>query len=440
MSFSSSSETQLAVIPEVDWGVTPATPAFQRIRSTGEGLSSGLESETSSEFSPIPDATDLIITGATADGDVNFELSFGDDFDIILSHSLRASWTEWGQLVGAAEQKSMTIEKRFATPSDDTPFKYFRYPGCRVNSLSIDVVESAKFEGTMEVMARSEETIDTAIIAGATYLEPNSNPVMSAPQIRNVKLGVIGSDCYVFKDISFNVDNGARSQTGFSTCFTGPFPDLEAKGIAYGRREITGSLTAYFSDETLYNAFKSNVYTWMMFDLSDGTNAYRVFIPRLKFSDGSTNASDNNSDIESALEWTATLSSDFNTAMILSGLENVTDDAIDVIRTLGTGAGFGRYFKTTEIINTKAVYVSYDGAYAIWNDATNWNVTTVADKDLEDATNSFQTIEDVEVGPVADTNWTPAGTFVGSDIRSQLFEPDAVITDATDFKVISNDV
>lgn len=440
MSFSSSSETQMAVVEEVDWGVTPTTPVFQRIRSTGEGLSSGLESETSSEFSPIPDATDLIITGATADGDVNFELSYGDDFDILLSHSLRGSWTAWGQLAGAAEQKSMTIEKRFATPTDDTPSKYFRYPGCRVNSLSVDVVESAKFEGTMEVMARNEETIGTAIIAGATYLAPNANPVMSAPQIRNVKLGVVGSECYVLKDISFNVDNGARSQTGFSTCFTGPWPDLEAKGIAYGRREITGALTAYFSDEALYNAFKSNVYTWMMFDLSDGTNAYRIFIPRLKFSDGSTNASDNNSDIESALEWTATLSADFNTAMIISGLENVTDDAIDVIRTLGTGAGFGRYFKTTEVLNALPVYVSYDGAYAIWNDLTNWNVTTIADKVLEDSTNSFQTISDVEAGPVADTAWAPAGSFVGSDIRSQLFEPAAVITDATDFKVISNDV
>ena len=36
MAIADTSDTRLAFIPEVTWGTTPATPAFQKVRYTGE--------------------------------------------------------------------------------------------------------------------------------------------------------------------------------------------------------------------------------------------------------------------------------------------------------------------------------------------------------------------------------------------------------------------
>jgi hypothetical protein len=214
---------------------------------------------------------------------------------------------------------------------------------------------------------------------------------------------------------------------------------LEAKGIAYGTREISGSLTAYFSDEALYNAFKNGLYTWLMFDLSDGTHSYRVFFPRVKFDSGQTNAGDNNSDVESSLEWKAILSQDFNSAVIISAIDDISSNSIDIIRTSGVGTGFGRFAKTAELINAKNVYLSHDGVNALWNDGANWNVTTAADKVGESATNAYQTTSDVEAAAVADTEWAGTGTFTGTDVRSDLFDPTVAVTQTSDFVVIEND-
>jgi len=64
--FSDASDAQIAFIPETAWGTTPATPAFQNVRMTGENLVFSIDNQTSNEIDSTASVKDLIQRGASA--------------------------------------------------------------------------------------------------------------------------------------------------------------------------------------------------------------------------------------------------------------------------------------------------------------------------------------------------------------------------------------
>ncbi len=78
---SDSNRVGLYYMAESTWGTIPSS-ALTALRYTGESLSYSVETTVSSEIRSDRQITDLIQTGASPSGDVNFELSYGtyDDF------------------------------------------------------------------------------------------------------------------------------------------------------------------------------------------------------------------------------------------------------------------------------------------------------------------------------------------------------------------------
>ena len=99
--------------------------------------------------------------------------------------------------------------------------------------------------------------------------------------------GVAGTLFYT--DLSFSLTNNLRAQAAIG--------QVGAAGIGYGRREITGTITAYFEDDDLYEEAVSNNASSLSFPISDGTNTYTVTLPRLKFTSRRAVAGGNNQDI-----------------------------------------------------------------------------------------------------------------------------------------------
>lgn len=90
-----SNRVDLAYIAEVDWGVTPATPALQEIRFTGESLDMAITTETSQEIRSDRAETDLIPVDASVSGGVQFELSYGT-YDDWLAALAMSAWVDPG--------------------------------------------------------------------------------------------------------------------------------------------------------------------------------------------------------------------------------------------------------------------------------------------------------------------------------------------------------
>lgn len=94
MSIATANQTTLSYIKEVTAGVTPATPAMQLLRMTGESLQSNLTTTSSEEIRDDRATSDLLPTDSSVSGDINGEMS-GLTYDDFMEAALYtdATWT-----------------------------------------------------------------------------------------------------------------------------------------------------------------------------------------------------------------------------------------------------------------------------------------------------------------------------------------------------------
>jgi hypothetical protein len=100
---STSSRHALYAIPEVTYGVTPATPAFVAVRHTGTTLGTTKSTHISEELRADRQISDFRHGTKQVGGDLKFELSYGS-FDQLLEATLGGTWT-----VKAAPRTAITI-------------------------------------------------------------------------------------------------------------------------------------------------------------------------------------------------------------------------------------------------------------------------------------------------------------------------------------------
>jgi hypothetical protein len=292
------SQTDFAFVPETTFGTTPTDPAFQRVRITSESLAGNIETTTTNEIRPDATVTDLIQTGASAGGDIGFELSYGAEFDTLLEHALRGSFNT-GTLQGGTEKKSLSLEKKFVL-GDGSDY-YLRYTGARVGSLSLSLSAGSIITGSVGFQTL-DETSATSALSNATYTDANTNDVMAAPDAANITVGNVSGTVYM-TDLSLNVTSNLRNQNAVG--------NLYSVGIGYGIREVTGSMTVYFDSNTkqMYDDFVAGSEASVSFEATDGTNTYTFNLPRIKYSSGSVQAGGNNQDLLVELSFQALLDS-----------------------------------------------------------------------------------------------------------------------------------
>ncbi len=285
MTIADTSQTQLAFIEEATFlAGTPATPAWQKIRMTGEGLNYNIESTTSNEVRPDADVSNVIQTGSNVGGDISGELTFGSaDTDILLEHALRGTFTS-NTLKGGVEKKSLSFEKLMETGTTD---QYHRDSGCVVNTMALDVKAGQLLTANFGIMGLSRTT-GTAALSGSSYVATNTNDPQSAVDVASITVGGATSSIY-YTDMSFSVNNNCRFQQAVGS--------LAAVGIGYGRREITGTLTAYFEDGDLYEEFLNGTASSLTFASTDGTNTYTFTLPKIKYNGGTVPTGGNGQDV-----------------------------------------------------------------------------------------------------------------------------------------------
>jgi hypothetical protein len=371
------STSTIAWIEETAWGTTPTTPVFQSMRQTGNGLAPTLNKVTSDEIASNPAVTDVITTQGGAEGDINFEPSYGESMDMMFEQTLRSVFDGFGIIKGSDSYKSVTFER--IINKDGTP-NYFRYAGSRANSLALtfDATATSPITGTFNIMAKSESD-STSLIAGATYTKANSNPVMSMPELRAVSVsigGVTKTACFTSLSPTFN--NNIRSQQGKCTD-TSTYPDITAKGIGYGRREVTLDIGYYFNDLDFVDMFQANTEGSLSYILSDGARGYKITYPRFKILESSIPIEGNDSDVIQTM-----------TIQALYDSTEATDVKIEKIGALSGGYKLtgtvtpsdvvGNYYSNgTTKENSEFVLYSVNGKYAIWYDGTDTLLTTLAD-------------------------------------------------------------
>lgn len=113
MVFAISNAVALRYIEEVTLGTTPATPALTAIRFTSEDLNFNLEFESSEEIRSDRMRSDTIQVGASADGSIEGELSYGT-YDDFMEGAQFSSWLTTGTPMVDTD---ISINKTAGTPN-----------------------------------------------------------------------------------------------------------------------------------------------------------------------------------------------------------------------------------------------------------------------------------------------------------------------------------
>lgn len=301
---SDANRTGLAYAVETTFGSSPST-AFQDLRFTGESLNYSIQSTNSQEIDPSRMVSDNIITNKQAGGGFNFELSYGT-YDELLAGALFSSWSG-SDLRNGTTETSFAIERSHA---DLTTPLYFIYNGMMVNTLSMSVTSGQIVTGSFDFIGTSAGLSATTASNPATLLTATSTtPFNAVGNIGTIYEGGGPMTGVYVQSMNFTLSNNLRGQSAIGYDY---FVD-----IGVGQCSVTGSMSVYFKNSTLYDKLLAGTESSFSFVATDGAaNSYTFEFPRIKYSGGGVNASSINTDVMLNLDFTCLNDTDGDSDLI----------------------------------------------------------------------------------------------------------------------------
>jgi hypothetical protein len=285
----------MGAILEGAYGVTPATPAFVDVRHTSANLALSKTALESAEIRSDRQIAHFRHGNKSVAGEFGIELSY-TSFDQFMEAALGGTWATDTPGIGTDQlqvgviRRSFTFERIF---SNLTVPEYHRYTGVEINTFNLSVAPDAMITGTFGTMAQ-DASIDTAIIAGATY------PAATVTEPFDSFSGTIdegGSPIAVVTSLEMSLENG------LSPLFVvGSDVTVEP---SIGKSRVTGTVTAFFQDKTLLEKFINETSSSLVFTLVDPAgNAYDFTLPNIKYTGGQPDVS-GEGEVTIALPFTA---------------------------------------------------------------------------------------------------------------------------------------
>lgn len=288
---SNASQTRIAYVVESTYGTTPATPTFETARIIGESLGANIDNITSNELRADRNVSDLVQVGGSSGGALNFELSYGS-FDDFLESLMHSAWTT-NVLKNGVTQKSFTIEKTFETGATD---QFHRFTGSIANTLTLSMSTQAIVTGAFGFVCKGSSSAQ-AEIASSTYNAATTTEVINAAT-NFASLAITGATSPELTSLELSITNNLSQQQVLGS--------LDSRGITAGRFEVTGSLTAYFDNEELYELYLNGTATDLTFKLGGASTANYVFdLPNIKFTSGQVVAGGNDQPVVAEMQFQA---------------------------------------------------------------------------------------------------------------------------------------
>lgn len=257
-------------IAEATSGVTPSNPVLKVFRATKSGLDINITALQSAEIRNDAEVADFRLGTRSVAGTASAELSYGT-FDDLIAAGLRGTWT--AEVVkGGVKRQSFTFVD-FNEDIQDLPYTIYR--GCEVNTMTLNV--SAANMTTIEfgLVGRTMEQL-AALPAGWTIGARTATSPMDG---FSGTLSANGDSLDVITEMSLTIENGIEPRFVVGSKFS----------IKPGskRRNVTGSMTAYFDNNALRLAYLNELEQNISLAISDGAagNTYLITLPRVKITE-----------------------------------------------------------------------------------------------------------------------------------------------------------
>ena len=364
----SSNRTRVAYVAESNWGVTPATPTLTTVRRTGGSLKSPTETVTSNEIRSDRNRATVQRVGVSANGSMEFELSYGSHDDL-LAAAFASAWTtainfsdsvqitaltgtiaatgaftnaavgQWLKLSGFTKAgnngyfrvatkdsaNKITVEDPDSVLDDETKNAAITSGGCLRNGTTessftieqshLDLGFYLQFLG-MRVGGVNLSIPASGLITGSFDFQ-GKEATASAATIANT-LTAAGTNP-VFNGTShfaaLTVGGAALTDnlTEISVALTNnlrqrrALGSLAPVGVIYGTADVTGSFRLYPTGKTLIDKYLDFEESSLALRLvgGDGKKSYILTIPKLVFTGDLPETGALDGDVTLDLNWTA---------------------------------------------------------------------------------------------------------------------------------------
>lgn len=263
--FSQNNRTRIAVVPEVTWGTTPATPAFSLLQVSSFGLNLTTNELKDQSLHADRMARYSITGNKQVGGSISLEYCNDSTTDSLIASAMKAAWAT-NVLITGSTDSWFSIEHG---AMDNSLFSL--YNGCTVAKAQIALAQNAEVKLTLDLIGHGM-VASTTQVTGATYgSEPQLSPFTHFAG--TIKEG--GAVCGYLSAVQ--IDINANSTPVFA------LGDAYAKAIPMGMSEVTGTLTAYFQDLSLLNKFLNGTASSLDITVGDGTSTREFKMPNVKY-------------------------------------------------------------------------------------------------------------------------------------------------------------
>ena len=285
-----SSLTQIGYAIEPSWKVPPSPLAFKTLRFLSETLKIGRDKIQSNEIRSDRNVSDLVAVGNNAGGGTEHEFSYAT-FDDLLQAVMFGAWNTNVLKNGVALTSFHMLKKESGQQSQTV---YELYKGMVVNSLSIKTTKKGIITASANFLGANGEA---TLVAPGTFIAPNSNPVFDATNAFLANEVVVSPAPYI-SELTLDLNNNCTVDDACG--------EDEAIGIVPGQFVASGSMSLYFRNINLLNAFLNNLDGKLKFTIGSETNKKYAFeLPKVKFGDFSHPTAGNSQSVIATVPFTA---------------------------------------------------------------------------------------------------------------------------------------
>lgn len=272
MSFGDGSNSRFAYVAESAFGTTPATPTFKEIRRTGGSIEPRKQTVRSGQIGLIRDIRAELLVGQSVGGNVPFEFN-NANFDDFLQAVMGGTWAS-NILKTGNTQRWFTFEETIPVGATTN---YHRFVGCAINSLNLDIPMRGLITSSIDLMGKEASAAATAILTGATYTAPNAETPFTSDKITAIT--ILGTTP-VASRVTLNITNNLRERPSVGSLYTAEH--------GMGGLEVSGSIEAYYNDNTFLDAIRQHSSGVITFTMGvDSNKKYTFLLPAAQIGDGS---------------------------------------------------------------------------------------------------------------------------------------------------------
>jgi len=269
------------ISPETVFGVTDATPTFEKVSNTGDTLSLTRDFSGSNEKRSDRQRSCMQAGVKSVAGDINAEFK-EDSHDALWQAWFQSSFVVDGGGSGIDELKAGTTAPSFtviAEQEDLTTGAFSIFTGVRVNTFGLEVSPKPELPLTFGLIGKDMEQVNTAP-AGSTFGVLGENcPITGFVGVLKIDNTTVG---YV-TELSLSGENGMQSENVV-------FSDTANK-ISSSKSMVSGSLSYQWEDNVLIDKYLAGDSIALEFELQGATQKYRFILPNITFTSGSPDRS-----------------------------------------------------------------------------------------------------------------------------------------------------